>query len=189
MAKYTITVIDRRVGSDGTVHDEKIIKETIPQLNTLSLDDKIITTSSINANDKTLNSNSNFIQTAVKINCKLVDDFNDTYILGNNTEDGKNTEDPGLNDIIIVELSHTPEQDGLSCNVNCISDKWQPEIVKIMKWNFHGVENTQTVINNIIIIGSTNKIFSKPTNDVNDLGKMIDIFKQNTNSLINKTIL
>lgn len=169
---YKITIIDTStLSSDSNINllqTEKIKLSSIPN------ESNLIFKTSNDASNQQLN----FVKKPIFPECKVIE----------RTEKDLNKEFDNENGTLIIDIGNNTIQ-----NVDCTSSKWQAQSTKINKFIFHDLDEETTIINNIVIEGSSDHIIGikdllKPTDNIDRINKLINIFKENNDTLLIKLL-
>lgn len=98
-----------------------------------------------------------------------------------------------LIDIKNVEDANKDNKKSPDVSVDCISSTWQPESVTVDKFIFHDLDKDTTTINNVLIEGSLDHLVGlesiiQPTEDIDQIERLINIFKENNDVLCKKLL-
>lgn len=96
--------------------------------------------------------------------------------------------------MLLIDIKKSNDAQGIDVSVDCISSTWQPESVKVEKFVFYDLDKDTSVINNVLIEGALDHIIGiesliQPTEDINQIEKLIGIFKENNDTLYKRLLM
>ncbi|KAG0683158.1 hypothetical protein C6P40_003092 [Pichia californica] len=168
---YKVTIIDKSTLSERQPH----VKHTINFSKSQNKSNIIFETS-----DDNIKEESNFKKVLISPKVIRIKDDGENSIL----EKSQLDDDGGM---ILIDFKSPND-----VNIDCISSTWQPESTKIDKFIFHDLDTETTTINNIVIEGSLEHIIGIDdiikSQDIEQIDKLIGIFKENNENLLNKLL-
>lgn len=149
----------------------------------------VILTSDLN-NSKTggtLNPTSYFKRSVVSPQCSVINEDVESSIL-------ENSQLANEHGMLLIDIKKSNDAQGIDVSVDCISSTWQPESVKVEKFVFYDLDKDTSIINNVLIEGALDHIIGiesliQPTEDINQIEKLIGIFKENNDTLYKRLLM
>ena len=137
--------------------------------------------------DTSANMGSYFEKSVISPQCTVINNDAESSVL----ENSQLANEHGLLLIDIKKIDNNKESSNVS--VDCISSTWQPASVKVDKFVFHDLDKDTTIINNVLIEGSLDHIVGlesviQPTEDIDQIERLIGIFKENNDVLYKKLL-